>query len=147
MEHSQRRADRQEAALALTLDSDRGTYRPGACNIGPEEIGARRRLGVAQLLLALVLGGGLLVLDVPPWSRLAAWPLLAAAFVTLEQVRRRFCVAFGVAGLRNFGRIGHAERIEDAEARASDRRTALVMVTYCALAAAAVTALFVAIPG
>lgn len=133
--------------MALTLDSDQGTYRPGACNIGQDEIAARRRIGVAQLLLAVVLGGALLVLDMPPWARLVVWPLLAAAFVTLEQVRRRYCVAFGLAGLRNFGRIGHAERIEDAEARASDRRTALVMVTYCALAAAAVTALFVAIPG
>ena len=133
--------------MTATLDSDQGTYRPGACNIGPEEIAARRRIGVAQLLLAVVLGGGLLALDTPPWTRIVVWPLLAGAFVTLEQVRRRFCVAFGFAGLRNFGRLGNAERIEDAEARASDRRTALVMVAYPALVAAAVTALFVAIPG
>lgn len=133
--------------MVVALDGDQGRYRPGACNIGPEEMAARRRIGLVQLALAVALGAALLALDTPPWTRIAVWPLLAAALVTLEQVRRRFCVAFGFAGLRNFGRLGHAERIEDADARATDRRAALVMVTYCALAAAAVTALFVGIPG
>ncbi|HSL77595.1 MAG TPA: hypothetical protein VK867_11660 [Candidatus Limnocylindrales bacterium] len=133
--------------MAVTLDDDQSAYRAGACNIGPEEMAARRRIGVVQLLLAVLIGAGLVALDTPAWTRLAVWPLLAAAFTTLEQVRRRFCVAFGFAGLRNFGAIGRAERIEDAAARAADRRAALVMVTYCALAAAAVTALFVASPG
>ena len=133
--------------MVVALDGDQERYRPGACNIGPEEMGARRRIGVVQLVLAVTLFAALLALDTPPWTRIVVWPLLAAAFVTLEQVRRRFCVAFGFAGLRNFGRLGQAERIEDAGARATDRRAAVVMVTYCALAAAAVTALFVAIPG
>lgn len=133
--------------MALALDGDQGRYRPGACNIGPEEMAARRRIGLIQLLLAVAVGAALFAIDSPPWTRVAVWPVLAAAFVTLEQVRRRFCVAFGFAGLRNFGELGHAERIVDAGARTTDRRAALVMVTYCALAAAAVTALFVAIPG
>ena len=133
--------------MAVALDGDRGTYRPGACNIGPAEMAARRRIGVVQLVLAVAIAGALLALDTPAWTRIVVWPLLAAAFVTLEQVRRRFCVAFGLAGLRNFGQLGRVERIEDAGARAADRRTALVVVTYCALAAAAVTGLFVAIPG
>lgn len=133
--------------MVVALDGDQGTYRPGACNIGPEETAARRRIGLIQLVLAVTLGAVLSGLDTPPWTRIVVWPLLAAALVTLEQVRRRFCVAFGLAGLRNFGRLGQAERIDDADARATDRRAALVMVTYCALAAAAVTAVFVAIPG
>ena len=133
--------------MAVTLGSEGAAYRPGACNIGRAEIAARRRIGIVQLILAVAIGAVLVVLDRPPWTRIVVWPLLAAAFVTLEQVRRRFCVAFGFAGIRNFGQLGHAERIEDAAARAADRRAALLMVTYCALAAAAVTAVFVAIPG
>ena len=41
---------------------------------------------------------------------------------------------------------GHAQRIEDDEARASDRRTALTMALYCSLLAAVVTVVFVLLP-
>ena len=112
-----------------------------------DEMAERRRLGLLQLAGAVVLGVALLAFDTPQWTRIAVWPLLAGAFTTLEQVRRRFCVAFGIAGLRNFGPLGGAERVQDAGMRAADRRAAIVMVSYCAVAAAAVTAAFVAVPG
>jgi hypothetical protein len=52
-----------------------------------------------------------------------------------------------MAGVRNFGpQVGDAQRIEDDQARAADRRTAIFMATYCSLAAAVVTALFVLLP-
>src|SRR5690349_14883933 len=107
--------------MTFTADGHEGSYRAGACNIGPDEIAARRRLGLIQLACAIGLAIVLLVVAAPAWTRIAIWPILAGAFVTLEQVRRRFCVAFGFAGLRNFGRVGGAERIEDAAARAVDR--------------------------
>jgi len=133
--------------MAMAIKDDRGEYRAGACNIGPAEIAQRRRMGLVFLAIAIGLAALLLAVDAPSWLRIAIWPPLAAAFTTLEQVRRRFCVAFGMAGVRNFGpEVGHAQRIEDGEARASDRRTALTMALYCSLAAAVVTALFVALP-
>ena len=122
--------------MAIAIKDERGEYRAGACNIGPEEIAQRRRMGLVFLAI-----------DAPAWLRIAIWPPLAAAFTTLEQVRRRFCVAFGMAGVRNFGpEVGHAQRIEDDEARASDRRTALTMALYCSLLAAVVTVVFVLLP-
>jgi hypothetical protein len=120
-------------------------YRAGACNIGPAEIAARRRLGIIQLLGAIGIALALVVLATPAWTRLAVWPILAGAFVTLEQVRRRFCVAFGFAGVRNFGPLGRAERVDDAIARATDRRAALLLTVYCSVAAAILTAVFVAV--
>ena len=133
--------------MTMVIKDGRGEYRAGACNIGPEEIAQRRRMGLAFLVIAIVLALALVAVDAPALLRIAIWPPLAAAFTTLEQVRRRFCVAFGMAGVRNFGpEVGHAQRIEDAEARASDRRTALFMATYCSLAAAVVTTLFVILP-
>ena len=133
--------------MAMAIKDDRGEYRAGACNIGPEEIAQRRRMGLVFLAIAIGLAALLLAVDVPSWLRFAIWPPLAAAFTTLEQVRRRFCVAFGMAGVRNFGpEVGHAQRIEDDEARATDRRTAIVMATYSSLAAALVTVLFVLLP-
>ena len=125
--------------------ADLGAYRAGACNIGRDEIAARRRLGLIQLAAALIIGVVLVAIAAPAWTRIAVWPVLAGAFVTLEQVRRRFCVAFGFAGVRNFGALGRVERIEDAAARATDRRAALVLTAYCAGIAAILTAAFVAI--
>jgi hypothetical protein len=133
--------------MAMAIKDDRGEYRAGACNIGPEEIAQRRRMGLVFLAVAVGLAALLLAIDAPGWIRIAIWPPLAVAVITLEQVRRRFCVAFGMAGLRNFGpEVGQAQHIEDDDARATDRRTALVMVVYCSVAAAVVTALFVALP-
>lgn len=133
--------------MAMAIKDDRGGYRAGACNIGPEEIAQRRRMGLVFLAIAIGLAALLLVIDAPAWARIVVWLPLAAAFTTLEQVRRRFCVAFGMAGVRNFGpEVGKAQRIEDDAARASDRRTALVMATYSSLAAAVVTAVFVLLP-
>lgn len=132
--------------MTITAGKDEA-YRAGSCNIGPAEIARRRRLGLLELGAAALLAGGLLVIGAPPWTRLAVWPLLAGAFTTLEQVRRRFCVAFGLAGMRNFGPLGHPERVEDAEARAADRRSAIILATYCSAAAAVVTAAFAAFPG
>jgi hypothetical protein len=129
--------------LTLASRVDQGDYRPGACNIGPAEIARRRRIGLLQLGAALGLAAALVVIDAPAWTRIALWPILAGAFITLEQVRRRFCVAFGLAGVRNFGPLGHPQRVEDDRARAADRRSAVVLGTYCSVAAAVVTAAFV----
>jgi hypothetical protein len=129
--------------LTLASRVDQGDYRPGACNIGPAEIARRRRIGLLQLGAALGLAAVLVVIDAPAWTRIALWPILAGAFITLEQVRRRFCVAFGLAGVRNFGPLGHPQRVEDDRARAADRRSAVVLGTYCSVAAAVVTAAFV----
>jgi len=133
--------------VAIAIKRDPGEYRPGACNIGPEEITQRRRMGIVMLAVATVLAVILVAVDAPAWTRVAVWPILAAAFTTLEQVRRRFCVAFAMAGVRNFGpAVGQTERVEDERARSADRRAALIMVLYCAFGAAAVTAVFVALP-
>ena len=133
--------------MAMVIKEGRGEYRAGACNIGPEEIAQRRRMGLVFLAIAIGLAVVLVAVDAPAWLRIAVWPPLAAAFTTLEQVRRRFCVAFAMAGVRNFGpEVGHAQRIDDDEARATDRRTALFMAAYCSLAAVIVTALFVVLP-
>jgi hypothetical protein len=121
-------------------------YRAGACNIGPEEIASRRRIGLGMLAAAVVLAVTLIIIDAPAWTRLLVFPVVAAAFITLEQARRRFCVAFGFAGVRNFGPLGRAERIDSDIDRATDRRTATVMVLYASAIAALVTLVFVFLP-
>ena len=121
-------------------------YRPGACNIGPAEIATRRRGGLMGIALAVGLAALLVWLDAPAWARLMVFLPLAGGFISLEQARRHFCVGFAMAGLRNFGALGHEEHVIDRADRSADRRAALVMVGYCSLLAAAISLLFAALP-
>ena len=137
---------RCEETVQIHVADDPLTYRPGACNIGPQEIAYRRRSGYVGLAITAVLAVALVLLDTPPWLRLLVFLPLAGALVSLEQARRHFCAGFALAGIRNFGTRdrGRGQAIEDAAARAVDRRAALVLFGYCSLIAAAITLLFVA---
>ena len=124
-----------------------GPYRPGTCNIGPYEIARRRRFALFELGLAGVIAVFLVVVDAPPLARIVVFPILAGAIVSIEQVRRRFCAAFAMAGIRNFGTAREdVEHVADSAAKAADRRAALVMFGYSSLIAAAITILFVVLP-
>ena len=107
------------------VDAQVGEYQPGVCNIGPAEIRRRRQTGYLGVGAAIALGAFLLVLDAPAWIRLAVALPLAAGFSGLIQARLRFCAGFAMAGLRNMGELGEQVRVEDAEARAVDRRKAM----------------------
>ena len=129
--------------IAFDLPSD--GYRPGACNIGPAEIAARRRTGYAGGAAALGLLVILLVIDAPAAARwLVALPLAAAAFGFL-QARSRFCVAYGLSGRRSLRALGQAEPVTDPAARRADRaqaaRLALVAIAVGILGAALLVAL------
>ena len=50
----------------------------------------------------------------------------------------RFCGAFGIAGVFNFGRLGSTHKVVDKEARARDRRRVLQLVVYSVLIGLAV---------
>jgi hypothetical protein len=118
---------------------------PPRCNIGLDEIARRRRSAsiatVATAVLAVVLVG----FHAATPARLLLWPLAAAAAVTWLQVVHRFCVAFGVLGLENFGRLGSEAHV-DPRQRATDRRRALQLILEGSLIGLVVTLLVVAIP-
>jgi hypothetical protein len=132
--------------LAIQYADDPGTYRAGACNIGPEEIARRRRGGLTGVGLAVLLGVILVAVGAPPWLRLLVFPLLAGGLVSLEQARRHFCVGFALAGIRNFGPLGDPDRVSDVADRVADRRAALVMTGYMSAIAAVLTLAFVVLP-
>jgi hypothetical protein len=132
--------------VITTAGDPRSCYEPGVCNIGPAEIARRRRSAIVATAITLLVVAGLLLVDAPPVARLALFPFAAATAITWLQVTRRFCVAFGGAGIRNFGDLGTTDSVEDAEARAADRRTALRMIIEGVAYGAAVTLLFVILP-
>ena len=132
--------------MTIEYAPDQTGYRAGACNIGPEEIARRRRGGLTGVGIAVAIGIGLVAIGAPSWTRVLVFPFLAGGLVSLEQVRRRFCVGFAMAGLRNFGPLGEPDKVVDTAERAADRRAALVMTAYMSAIAAVITALFVLLP-
>lgn len=120
--------------------------RPAACNIGPAELARRRRSATWATALAIVAVGALIAIGAPPLARLAFLPLAVATAVTWLQVIRRFCVAFGAAGIRNFGSLGSVDRIENAAERSADRRVAMRMILEGVLYGAVATAILVILP-
>ena len=102
-------------------------YVPGTCNIGPAEIALRRRVGHTGLIATVVLAAVLLALDAAPaWRLLLALPagLAAAGYL---QAWLRFCANFGFRGVYNFDALGHEQRVAAEQARAQDRRRAILV--------------------
>ena len=56
-------------------------YRPGACNIGAEEIASRRRGGLLGVGIALVIGLVLVAIGAPSWARLLVFVPLAGGLI------------------------------------------------------------------
>lgn len=105
-----------------------GGYDSGACNIGPAEIAYRRRWGHAGLVVTLVTLAVLLWSGAPPLIRfLVALPAAGTA-VGYLQAWLRFCAAYGLLGVFNFGRLRDTHRVGDPAARARDRMKALQIV-------------------
>lgn len=103
-------------------------YRPGVCNIGPEEIAQRRRAGHVGAVVTLGLLALLLAIGAAPgWRLLIAIPAAGTAITYLQAILH-FCVAFGMAGVFNFGRVGSTSAVADVAARRSDRLRVLRMV-------------------
>jgi hypothetical protein len=130
----------------IDYDPPAGEYRPGACNIGPAEIARRRRAGAVGVGAAAGLAAGLLLVDAPVAARwLVALPLAVGA-VGFLQAHFRFCAAFGLAGVSNFGPLGSTERVEGAAARHADRQKALGIGVAGGLIGVAGAAILVLIP-
>ena len=109
----------------IAFDDAPAGYRPGACNIGSAEIARRRTFGLIGLAGSVLLALALLVAGAPPIARLLVVLPVAGSAIGLIQARLRFCAAFGIAGLRNFGPLGGEEHVPAAVARRADRAMAL----------------------
>jgi hypothetical protein len=116
-------------------------YMPGTCNIGPAEVALRRRVGHTGLFITVVLAAVLLALDAAPaWRLLLALPAAMGAAGYL-QASLRFCANFGFRGVYNFDALGHEQRVAAEEARAQDRRRAVLVAVASAVIGLAVALL------
>jgi hypothetical protein len=96
-------------------------YEPGVCNIGPAEIGRRRRSGHAALIVSIGLLTILVAIGAPHWTRLALVLTAGGSASGYLQAAFHFCAGFGSRGLYNFGPLGTVDQVADPGARARDR--------------------------
>ena len=122
------------------------SYIPGSCNLGKSEI--RRRQFVA--LLGLFLTGstlaGLIGTNSPASARWGLFVPLMVFSVGFIQSRKKFCLAYGLMGTFNLGKLGDISRVQSPEDRKADRKTALTILAQSALLALILTATLVALP-
>ena len=131
----------------LKVSETNSGYLPGVCNIGSREIMRRRAVGIAALVFALISGYTLYAAD--DLAKSARWGVFFPLFVSaigFIQARNKFCLAYGLAGTFNFGKIGDMERVFDAESKKTDRRKALAILIQSAIIAGVTTAIFVSLP-
>ena len=114
--------------LELAYVDGMSGYRAGACNIGPMEVRRRSKAAIVAILGTIALAVLLVLADAPRTLGLVLALPLAGTIISIEQVRRRFCVAFGLSGLRNLGERDDLHSVEDEADRRADRRTAASIV-------------------
>ena len=112
------------SSAGLTPISD-VEYRPGICNIGPEEISRRRRAGHVGLVASIVLLAVLLAVAAPPWTRLVLVVTAGVSASGYLQAIFHFCAGFGSRGVYNFGPVGTVNEVSDDAARSQDRARSL----------------------
>jgi hypothetical protein len=121
-------------------------YIAGSCNIGTREIMRRRIVALSGLLFSLITASAVLSADSPKSARWALFVPLLVAAIGWIQSRRKFCLAYGLAGTFNFGRMGEIKRVNDPISRNADRKTALAILLQAIGLAFAVTLAFYFLP-
>ena len=108
-------------------------YIPGICNIGPQEVNRRRRIGWIGLAVAFFLFIILVQFNLNPWWRLLIFfpaTLSASGFI---QAHFHFCAGFARKGVFNFSEIGKTQKIKDEFANAKDKQKGNKITLYAAI--------------
>jgi hypothetical protein len=121
-------------------------YIPGTCNIGAGEIRRRQLVALIGFILLVVSAYGLISQKAPHSARLGLFAPAMIFAVGWIQSRRKFCLAFGLMGTFNFGKMGQLSRVADKDQRAADRQTALSILGQSVVLALAITGLIYFIP-
>jgi hypothetical protein len=122
------------------------SYIPGTCNLGKAEIRRRQVVALIGAGLTLVSFAGLFAADTANSARWSLFAPLMVFSVGFIQSRKKFCLAYGLMGTFNLGKLGDITKVQSSEDRKADRKTALAIFAQSALLALALTALFVLLP-
>jgi hypothetical protein len=120
-------------------------YIPGTCNIGKGEIRQRQMVALLGVFLTVSSATALLATDQARTSRLSIFVPALVFSIGFVQSRSKFCLAYGLAGTFNFERLGKITKVQSAEDRKADRKTAIAILLKSAALAALITAAFFAL--
>jgi len=121
-------------------------YIPGTCNIGKGEIRRRQLVALVGLFFSISTLLTFNTVDAPTAIRLGIFFPLMVASVGFVQSRSKFCLAYGLAGTFNVGKMGDIKRVASVEDRAADRATALKILGKSFLLASIATAGVLVLP-
>ncbi len=100
-------------------------YQPGSCNIGGPEVRRRKISALIGAVLSVAFYIFALSIHAPKGVRALVFFPLVLATIGWFQTRRKFCLAFGLSGVFNFGNLGEVSRVQDPAQRSADRAQAL----------------------
>lgn len=121
-------------------------YIAGACNIGKGEVRRRQFVALIGIFLIATSATTLLATDQARSARISIFLPAMIFSIGFVQSRKKFCLAYGLAGTFNFGKLGSITKVQSPEDRKADRKTAISILAQAALLAAAITAVFFALP-
>ncbi len=121
-------------------------YVPGTCNIGQGEVKRRQAVAIFGLILIVISSAGILATDQDRGARLSIFIPALIFSIGFVQSRKKFCLAYGLAGTFNFGKLGQISKVQSNEDRKSDRKTAVSILLQSAALAAFITAVFFVLP-
>ena len=121
-------------------------YVAGSCNIGKGEIRRRQIVALFGIFLTISSATALLATDQSRSSRFSIFLPALVFSIGFVQSRSKFCLAYGLAGTFNFDRLGKISRVQSAQDRKADRKTAIVILLKSAALAALITAVFFVLP-
>ena len=121
-------------------------YIPGTCNIGKGEIRQRQIVALFGVFLTVSSATALLATDQARTSRLSIFVPALVFSIGFVQSRSKFCLAYGLAGTFNFERMGKITKVQSAEDRKADRKTAIAILLKSAALAVLITSVFFVLP-
>lgn len=128
------------------MSSKTPEYKSGVCNIGGAEVRRRKVSGVIGAIFSIAYYAASISFHAPRGIRAIVFIPLVVAFTGWLQLRSKFCLAFGLMGVFNFGKLGEVSRVVDPEERQVDRKRALVMLAQAVAISAAFALVFTLIP-
>ncbi len=121
-------------------------YIAGSCNIGKGEVRRRKFVALIGAVITLTTATTLFTTDQSRIARLSIFIPAIIFAIGFVQSRKKFCLAYGLAGTFNFGGLGDVKRVQSDEDRRADRKTALSILAQSAMIAFAITGVVFVLP-
>jgi len=128
------------------INNSENQYIAGVCNIGIREIRRRQLVGGIGLFLTLSTILGFYHQHASRVARISTFLPALVMSIGYLQARKKFCLAFGLSGLFNFGTLGKPSQVISPENRRIDRQAAISLLVQAVGLAALITVVVFLLP-